>query len=269
LVFARKPAPVQLCWLAYPGTTGLTAMDYRLSDEHLDPPGMFEAFYAETTVWLPDAFWCYQPLEEGPAVGALPALRIGRITFGCLNNFVKVNAGVLGLWAEVLKAVAGSRLMLLSPEGSARQRVVEAFSSCGVAAERVVFVGRQTREKYLATYGEIDIGLDTVPANGHTTSLDALWMGVPVVTLVGSTAIGRGGVSILRNVGLPELIAETAEEYVRVVGGLASNLERLAALREGLRERLRRSPLMDAERFCRGMEAAYRWMWRQWCSEAQ
>jgi predicted O-linked N-acetylglucosamine transferase (SPINDLY family) len=223
LLFARKPAPVQACWFAYPGTTGLAAMDYRLTDRFLDPPGMFDAFYTEKTIRLPDAFWCYDPLTDQPAVGELPACRNGVITLGSLNSFSKMNDGVFALWGQVLAAVEKSRLIMLAPPGSARERVLAALGSWGVAAERVRFVGRVSRAEYLALYNEIDIGIDTLPANGHTTSLDALWMGVPVVTLVGQTAIGRGGVSILQNLGMPELIADTAAEYVRIVSELASD----------------------------------------------
>jgi protein O-GlcNAc transferase len=265
LLFARKPAPVQACWFAYPGTTGLSAMDYRMTDRYLDPPGMFDAFYSEKSVRLPDAFWCYDPLTEGPAVGPLPATKNEFITFGSLNSFSKMNEGVLALWGRVMAAVPASRLLMLAPEGSAREWVLDALAPFGVHGERVTFVGRQPRAKYLELYQQIDIGVDTIPANGHTTSLDALWMGVPVVTLVGQTAIGRGGVSILQNLGQPELIAQTPEQYVEIVLRLASDIARLAELRQMLRGKLEQSPLMDRERFARGIEGAYREMWREWC----
>jgi protein O-GlcNAc transferase len=160
--------------------------------------------------------------------------------------------------------VKGSRLLLLAPEGAARHRVLTALAMNDVAANRVTFVGLQPRAKYLELYQHIDIGLDTIPANGHTTSLDACWMGVPVVTIVGQTAIGRGGMSILQNLSIPELIAQTPDKYVAIISRLASDLGRLAELRQGLREKLVRSPLMDASRFARGIEAAYRKMWSEW-----
>lgn len=267
-LFARKPAPVQVCWLGYPGTTGLTAIDYRVSDPFLDPPGMFDRYYSEETIRLPHSFWCYDPLSVGPEVNRLPALENGYVTFGCLNNFCKVNEGVLRLWAGVMRAVERSRLILMAPEGATRTRVLGVLGEEAVAAERVMFVPFQPRADYLTTYQEIDISLETVPANGHTTSLDSFWMGVPVPTIVGRTAIGRAGVCLLENLGLPELIAKTPDEYVRVVSELASDLDRLGTLREGLRERMERSPLMDGRRFARDMEEAYRGMWRRWCEGA-
>ncbi len=264
-VFARKPAPVQASWLAYPGTTGVEAIDYRLTDPYLDPPGT-EGRYAEQSVRLPETFWCYDPLTEVPVVNALPAMQGEPFTFGCLNNFCKINDGVLGLWGEVLRAVGKSRLLLLAPEGSAREHIAQFFAQQGVMPERIVFVSRQERSDYLRIYHHMDVGLETVPYNGHTTSLDSYWMGVPVITISGPTVVGRAGVSQLRNLGLPELIAESPADYVRIVVGLARDLQRLSALRASLRERMARSPLMDAARFARGMEAAFRQMWIKWCA---
>jgi predicted O-linked N-acetylglucosamine transferase (SPINDLY family) len=266
LVFARKPAPVQACWLAYQGTTGLSTMDYRITDPHIDPPGLFDPYYAEESIRLPDAFWCYDPLDSETRVAGLPVRENGQITFGCLNNFCKVNASVLKLWARVLRAVDRSRLLILSGEGSHRQEAAELLESEGVPRDRVSFVGRIPRIRYLELYHGIDIGLDTFPYTGQTTSLDAFWMGVPVVTIVGQTAASRAGRSLLVNLGLPELIAETPEEFVSIAADLAHDLPRLADLRATLRDRLRASPLMDAPRFARNMEAAYREMWRKWCA---
>jgi protein O-GlcNAc transferase len=268
-VFARKPAPVQVAWLAYPGTTGLSTMDYRLTDPYLDPPGLDDRFYCEESIRLSDAFWCYDPLTsdpEIPKVNALPAITSGRVTLGSLNNFAKINDGVLQLWARVLAAVPRSHLILLAPAGQARRRVIDKFQTEGIDAGRVEFVERKPRLDYLKLHHHFDLGLDTLPANGHTTSLDSFWMGVPVVTLAGQTAIGRGGKSILSNLGLPELIAETPEEYVEIAVKLSSDLPRLAELRRTLRQRMQASPLMDAPSFARNVEAAYRQMWRRWCS---
>jgi predicted O-linked N-acetylglucosamine transferase (SPINDLY family) len=265
LAFARKPAPVQVCWLAYQGTTGLSTIDYRLTDRYIDPPGLHEHDYTEESVRLPDSFWCYDSLASGPAVNPLPALEGGRVTFGCLNNFCKVNERVLALWARVLLAVDRSSLILLAPEGSARQRTAELLERAGVQRERVTFVGRQPRASYLELHHRIDIGLDTFPYTGQTTSLDAFWMGVPVVNLVGSTAPARAGLSLLSNLGLPELAADTPEQFVSVAVALATDLRRLARLRETLRQRLEASPLMDRPRFARGVEQVYREMWRRWC----
>lgn len=266
LTFARRPAPIQVSWLAYPGTTGLSAIDYRLSDPHLDPPDGDASRYAERTLRLPDSFWCYDALaSEG--VGPLPAKREGRVAFGSLNNVLKVGEPCVSLWARVLRRVAGSTITLLAPAGDARERLLGLFEAQGVDRARVEFVEYQPREAYLATYGLIDIGLDTIPYNGHTTSLDAMWMGVPVVTLVGSTVVGRAGLCQATNLGLSELVAWTPEEFVNIAAGLADDLDRLGALRAGLRGRMERSPLMDGPRFARNLEAAYRSVWRAWCRD--
>ena len=265
LVFARKPAPVQACWLAYPGTTGVSTIDYRITDPYLDPPGLYDGCYAEESVRLPDTFWCYDPLDGEPAVSAVPAAEKGYISFGCLNNFCKVNPLVLKLWARVLKAVDRSRLTILAREGTHRQRAMDLLAEEGIVGNRVTFVAHQPRQQYLRYYHGIDIGLDTVPYNGHTTSLDSFWMGVPVVTLVGQTVVGRAGLSQLTNLGLPELIASSPEQYVRIAAELTQDIPRLDNLRSTLRRRMQSSALMDAPRFARNIEAVYREIWRRWC----
>ena len=267
LVLARKPAPVQLTFAGYPGTTGLAAIDYRLTDPYLDPPGLFDRCYSEESVRLPEAFWCYDPLASQPAVNPLPALERGRVTFGCLNNFCKINAPVLRLWARILKAVDRSRLAILAADGTHRQQALNFLQAEGVTPDRVAFFGPQPRPAYLQLYHRIDLGLDTFPYNGHTTSLDAFWMGVPVVTLAGPTVVGRAGLCQLRNLDLPELIGESAEQFVEIAVRLAGDLPRLSLLRATLRERMQASPLMDASRFARNIEAAYRAMWKRWCRD--
>ena len=265
LVFARKPAPVQACWLAYPGTTGIAAVDYRITDPYLDPPGPRVDCYAEESVRLPDCFWCYDPLDGEPPVNALPAAEKGYVSFGCLNNFCKVNPSVLKIWARVLRAVDRSRLTILAGEGTHRRRTLDLLAEEGVGRERVTFVAHQPRPQYLKYYHGIDIGLDTVPYNGHTTSLDSFWMGVPVVTLVGPTVVGRAGLCQLMNLGLPELIAASPEQYTQIAAELARDPARLSDLRATLRDRMRASPLMNFPRFARNIEAAYREMWLRWC----
>ena len=265
LAFAQKPAPVQVAWQAYPGTTGLWAMDYRLTDPFLDPPGSFDADYSERSVRLRDSFWIYEPMVGELSANALPALASRNITFGCLNNFCKINDGVLELWARVMREVESSRLILLAPQGSARQRVVNALGQHGIDANRVEFVGLQPRPQYLQTYYRIDIGLDTFPYNGHMTSLDSLWMGVPEVTLVGQTVVGRAGWSQLNNLGLAHLAAKTPERFVEIAVNLAKDFDRLAELRQSLRSRMEVSPLMDRQRYAQSAEIAYRQMWRNWC----
>jgi predicted O-linked N-acetylglucosamine transferase (SPINDLY family) len=265
LIFAHKPAPVQVTWLGYPGTTGMDTVDYRLTDPYLDPPGLDDAYYSERSIRLPDTFWCYDPLTNEPAVNASPCLEQGFVTFGCLNNLCKVNEPVLRLWAQVLKTVEQSRLMILCPEGSHRQSLLDMLKREGISPDRIELIARRARRQYLELYHRIDVGLDTFPYNGHTTSLDSFWMGVPVITLVGKTVVGRAGLSQLTNLGLTELIARTPEQYVQIAAELAGDLPRLAELRRTLRARMQASPLMDGPRFARNVEAAYRQMWRNWC----
>jgi protein O-GlcNAc transferase len=196
-------------------------------------------------------------------VAPLPALKNGFVTFGSLNNFCKVNLPTLRLWAAVLGAVARSRITILAPEGSARQRIVDVFQQHGVAAERVGFVSRRPRPRYLELYRDFDISLDAIPYNGQTTSLDSLWMGVPVLTIVGQSAVGRAGLGILHNLDLPDWIAHTAKQFVDLAVRHASDVNALGRLRASLRERMRRSPLTDHERFARNIETAYRGIWQK------
>ena len=182
---------MQVAYLAYPGTTGLSSIDYRLTDPFLDPPGETDADSVEQSVRLPETFWCYDPLAKQPSPNGLPANRFGRITFGCLNNFCKVSDGALAMWSRVLRNVKDSRLVLLSPRGEHRESVRNRFREAAIDPDRIEFVEHRPRPKYLELYHEIDMTLDTLPYNGHTTSLDSLWMGVPVVTCVGRTVVGR------------------------------------------------------------------------------
>jgi protein O-GlcNAc transferase len=268
LVFARKPAPVQVTWLGYPGSTGLSAIDYRLTDPYLDPPGQDDEFYSEKSIRLPDCFWCYDPLTNQPQINELPALQNGFISFGCPNNSPKINQGVLELWIPVLCQVKHSRLIILSNPGEHRRRIINMFQANGIDSSRVEFLGKRSRLEYLKLYHRMDIVLDTTPYNGHTTNFDALWMGVPVVSLSGQTVVGRAGRSILTNLGLTELIAETPEQYVEIAVKLAGDLPGLTELRSTLRRRMESSPLMDAQRFTQNMESIYRDIWWKWCSNA-
>jgi predicted O-linked N-acetylglucosamine transferase (SPINDLY family) len=259
-LFACKPAPIQMTWLGYPGTTGLDSIDYRLTDPFLDPPGTDLGVYVETSLPLPESFWCYDALEADLPVRPPPALAAGFITFGCLGSPRKVHPGVVSLWARVLAAVPGSRLLLVAEE-HARAPMRRAFESAGIHAERIEFTGRVRRRQYLEHYHRIDVGLDTFPFAGGTTSLDAIWMGVPVVTLNGATVLHRAGVSIAMNLALPELIAASPDQYVSIASELARDRERLVLLRAQLRARLEASPLGDAPRFARHLESLYRTVW--------
>ena len=269
LVFARKPAPIQATFGGYPGGTGLATMDWRISDPYLDPPGLSETHYVEKIIRLPHSFWCYDPAAmqvQAMGVGPLPALANGCMTFGCLNNFCKISDPTLALWSRVLKRVANSRLLVMAPPGSARQRLLQTMADLGIDAQRIAFVQHQLRQEYLQVYHRIDLGLDTYPYNGHTTSLDSLWMGVPVITLVGERSVGRAGYSQLCNLNLADLAAKDEDEFVKIAAQLAGDLPRLAQLRSSLQERMRRSALTDAAGFARGIQAAYRQMWHAWCA---
>jgi len=268
-IFARKPAPVQVTWLGYPGSTGLPSIGYRLTDAHLDPPGSrsrVTVWSSEEPVRLPDCWCCYDPVGVSPQPNELPALSAQGVTFGSLNNFTKAHEDVLALWAQVLDAVKGSQLLMFCPEGRARERVLQFFDAHRIGAERISFAGFIPRCEYLKSYHRIDIGLDPFPFNGMTTTCDALWMGVPALTLPGEVPASRAGLSLLSTVGLREFVASSEEDYVRIAVELAGDLPRLAELRATLRARMQASPLMDAPRFARNVEAAYRSMWRAWCA---
>ncbi|MGA3065660.1 MAG: tetratricopeptide repeat protein [Tepidisphaeraceae bacterium] len=268
LVFARKPAPVQVTYLGYPATSGLTAMDWRLTDAWADPAGESEAFHSEKLMRLPRTFLCFTPPAAAPAVGRLPALANGGVTFGSFNYLPKINPGVVEVWSEILRQVPGSRLLIksqgLSDEYS-RRGMMERFAARGIEPQRLELLGKiPTLTSHLQAYERIDVGLDPFPYNGTTTTCEALWMGVPVVTLAGKMHAGRVGVSLLSCVGLPRLIAKDRSDYVRIAAELAGDLPGLGELREGLRQRVDQSPLTDAGSFARDMEAAFRGMWREY-----
>ena len=265
LAFARKPAPVQVTYLAYAGTTGLDAIDCRLSDPHLDPPGEDESDYSEKTVRLPQTYWCYPPPAEAPDVGPLPARRADHITFGCLNNYAKVTSQTLQAWCALLRRVPNSTLIVHSQLGSHRRNAHEQLSAAGIDPARISFVHMSPFAQYLRQYDRIDIALDPFPYPGGTTTCDALWMGVPVITLAGQTAVSRGGKSILTNLGLTDMIATSVEQYVDIAAQLATDMPRLESLRQSLRTRMRSSPLMYAPQFARDVESAFRRMWCTWC----
>jgi protein O-GlcNAc transferase len=267
-LFARKPAPLQVSYLEYPPTTGLETIDYKITDAIADPPGA-EQFYREKLYRLPGGAWCYQPPEESPEPNALPTLKAGHVTFGCLNNPPKVTDAMLVLWAQILRQAPGSRLLLLhSGDAADGKHIRQRFGEYHIADERLELLTKRPRQQYLQLYQRIDIALDPSPYNGHTTTCDCLWMGVPVITLSGERHVSRVGRSILSTLDLAELIANTPEQYVQIALRLASNLPALQALRGGLRPRLRQSLLTGAAAFTRNLETAYRDIWRQRCRES-
>jgi protein O-GlcNAc transferase len=268
LVFAHKPAPVQVTYLAYCGTTGMETMDYRLTDRYLDPPGGDDSVYSEKSVRLPNCFWCFGPESGQPEVSALPASSRSQVTFGCFNNYCKINSGTFAAWLALLKKAPNSRLILFAEPGEHRTRAWNLFREAGLDPQRLWFSGFLPAQEYLRQYQHVDIALDPFPYPGGTTTFDALWMGVPVVSLAGETAVSRAGLSILSNLGLPELVASTVDRYVEIAAELATDLPRLMQLRSSLRARMKSSPLMDGPRFARDVEAAFRQMWRTWCETA-
>ncbi len=272
LVFARRPAPVQATWLGYPGTTGLSSIQYRLTDPILDPPldlpGSGDELYAEKSLRLPHSFWCYAPAGENEPINPLPALDAGSITFGCFSSFAKVTKPTIALWIETLSAVPNSRFLILCPRGNHRQRLLKTFASSGISPDRVELIDSAPLPQYMRNYHRVDFCLDTHPYPGHTTTCDALWMGVPTVTLRGQTAVARGGASILTNVGLTEWIASSPRQYVEIATAMAADPNRLARLRSELRHRLRNSPLMNWKQFAADLESAYRQMWQTWIAHA-
>lgn len=267
-VFAHGPAPVQVTYLGYPGTTGLTSMNYRLTDSLTDPAGD-EQFYSEELVKLPGCFLCYQPPYDAPEVVQTPAIECGHVTFGSFNNLAKITPEVVRSWARLLNLVPNSRILIKNPsltDTSTRTRYYSLFQTSGVDPARVDLMGHTPgRREHLALYGRIDIALDTFPYNGTTTTCEALWMGVPVVTLTGTRHAARVGATLLNGIQLNELIAHGVDEYVTIAAYLAAAVPRLAALRVELRGRLARSPLCDRASFARKVEQAYRWMWQRWC----
>jgi protein O-GlcNAc transferase len=269
-LFARRPAPVQASWLGYPNTTGLSTVDYRLVDEYTDPQGLTDPFYTEKLMRLPGSFLCYLPDKEGHAIGALPALKSGHITFGSFNYFPKVSPEAVTLWAAILKSLPGSRLILKSrnfADRTACRYALELFSGKGIAAARIELMSiKLSFAEHLDTYNRIDISLDTFPYNGTTTTCESIWMGVPVIALSGNTHASRVGLSLLTNLGLKELVAGTFEEYISIATALAGDLDGLQELRKSLRDRMTHSSLTDAKRFGINLETCYREMWMQWCA---
>jgi predicted O-linked N-acetylglucosamine transferase (SPINDLY family) len=272
LVMARRPAPIQVTWLGYPDTSGLDAIDCRFTDALADPPGMTEQFHSEELIRLPQTFLCYQQREDAPQVSAAPVTKNGYITFGSFNIVAKINLAVVALWSKVLQRSPGSKMLIKSgglDSQTARRWLIELFAASGIGEDRLELRGKVSSQAgHLQLYERMDIALDTFPYHGTTTTCEALWMGVPVITLAGRSHMSRVGVSLLTNIGLPELIAETPEDFAAIAAKLGDDRLRLSALRAGMRERMLASPLMDADRFARNVESAYREMWRRWCSKS-
>jgi len=272
-VFAQQPAPIQVTWLGYLNTTGLTRIQYRLSDAVSDPPGASDRLHTETLLRLPHSQWCYRPyraleLSKDHATQP-PFIRNGFITFGSFNHLIKLSRTVLALWARILAQLPDARLVILGvPKGPPQDRLLGYFTREGIATPRITLVAPLPMNDYFPWFDKVDLALDATPYSGGTTTCDTLWMGVPVVTVAGSRSVSRSCASILTTVGLADWIARTPEEYVRLALRFARDQQVLTELRGSLRRRMRESPLMNEPEFTRDLEAAYREVWRRWCGAA-
>lgn len=260
-LFSLKPATFQASWIGYPHSTGLKQMDYYFSDAICDPPGMTEHLYTEEIIRLPRVFSCYLPPLQFPAIVPPPGVESGIITFGSFNNFAKVNTKTLEMWADILKQVPNSRLLLKSMalgDKITQQKLYEMFASHGVENNRIALINSVNSSlEHLALYGQVDIALDTFPYNGTTTTCEALWMGVPVITLSGTTHAARVGGSLLSTIGCGELVAGSRKDYVKRAAALAENIYQIVYYRNNLRKMMSISPLMDAKRLTRDIEEAF------------
>ena len=268
-VFARKPAPIQVTWLGIPQTTGLDCMDYRLTNPLMDPVGLTESIHTEQLLRLPNGDVAFDADSTWPAVNALPAATNGYLTFASFNNLTKVNPTVISAWAQILREAPGAKL-LIAASGDPGDEISLAFrarlSSHGVEAGRVQFAGRQNLDGFLRLHHRVDVALDPFPCSGVTTTLQSLWMGVPVITLAGDTSRSRGGVGILGRLGLETLVATTQDQYIATAVGLAADFNYLATLRRSLRGRLEASPFCHPLTVTRDLESGYESIWRRWCA---
>jgi protein O-GlcNAc transferase len=261
MTFARKPAPVQVSFLGYAVTTGMSAIGYRITDAYADPPGTTEHLWTEKLVRLPKTAWCYRPPVDAPAPNRNPQKSI---TFGCFGRRAKHSPATLAMWAQILQRVPNARLVLKAVNLDANY-----LQAPGIDTSRVQLRPRSLSiAEHLAAYNRIDVALDTFPYHGTTTTCEALWMGVPIITRAGASHISRVGASLLSNAGLTDLIGDSDETYIELAVALADDAERLKALRHNLRERMRASPLMDEAAFAAALEASYRTMWADACDRA-
>ena len=264
-VFAHKPAPIQATWLGYLNTTGLTRIDYRITDAHADPS---DVRHTEKLARLPHSQWCYRPFVQCTAATSPPVQKNAHLTFGSFNQVLKLSQTSRRLWAQILSRVPGSKLVILGvPAGPAHDSLLADFAKAGIGADRVRVVPYVSLKDYFAWYNEVDIALDTTPYSGGTTTCDALWMGVPLLTVPGERPGSRSAASVLTTAGMSDWIAASAEDYVHRAVAFASDLQLLANLRATLRARLQAGPLMDEAGFTKDLETLYRQMWRQYCAQ--
>jgi protein O-GlcNAc transferase len=267
-VFAQQPAPVQATWVGYLNTTGLTRMQYRISDNYCDPPGLTDRYHTEKLVRLPHSQWCYRPFAEFECEREAPFERNGYVTFGSFNQIAKITPTVRKLWGDILTQVPDSRLLVAGVvDEGARENLYRDLQDAGVDRARITMLPFMPIEDYYRSFGRVDIALDTMPFSGGTTTCDALWMGTPVVTAPGERSWSRSAASILTTLGLQDWIADSQEDYVRRAVQFARNPSTIPGLRKSLRSRMLESPLMDAPRFTRDMEEVYRRIWQSWCNQ--
>jgi predicted O-linked N-acetylglucosamine transferase (SPINDLY family) len=266
LVFAQKPAPIQVTWLGYPNTTGLSTIDYRFTDIIADPIGEADELHSETLLRLPNGFQCFQGNEKVLVGLELPQKCQGYITFGSFNNLSKITPQVIKAWSKILHLVPTSHLLLKCLQlKHNKDYYLELFKKEGLAEDRIKLYGQlPSMDDHLELYNAIDIGLDPFPFNGATTTCEALWMGVPVITLLGDRHVGRVGASILTNVGLTDFIAQDINNYIKLAVEMAANTNYLKEIRKTLRERMQGAPLCDARSFASDVETAYQDMWRKY-----
>ncbi len=270
-LFALRPAPVQVSYLGYPATCGLSAIDYRITDSFADPEGTTEQWHTERLVRLASCAWCYQAPADAPAIVANPSAQTGYVTFGCFNQLAKLNPGLFELWIRLLKRVPGSHLTLKARtlhDPAVKQEIIEFFSKRGIDETRLDMIGyAPSVAGHLGAYRQVDIALDSFPYHGTTTTCEALWMGAPVVTLAGGTHVSRVGVSLLNAMELPELVASSEDEYLAIAAHLAEDEPRRVSLREGMRARMQASPLMNPGAFAASMDEAFLRMWREYAGQ--
>jgi predicted O-linked N-acetylglucosamine transferase (SPINDLY family) len=267
--FAQKPAPIQVAsWIGCPATTGFAGMDYFLADRFQVPAGA-ERYYSEAVVRLPDGYVAFEPPRTAPLAGPLPAIANGQVTFGSFNMLKKITPEIVALWSQILAELPTSRLLLktrgLDCEAT-RRRYEELFAAQGIGTNRLIFQGATSARDHLAAMASVDIALDAFPYSGGMTTLETLWMGVPVITMPGETFASRHSLSYLSVIGLTELIASDSKEYVALAVALARDLPRLAQMRGDMRRRIEGSPLTDVDRFTSHFAEAVMTMWVRWCS---
>jgi protein O-GlcNAc transferase len=268
LTFARKPAPIQCGWIGYLGTSGLSSIDYYLADAYFLPPGEFEPFFTEKIVHLPIVS-PFRPSPDAPDLQPLPARSNGHITFGSFSRLSKLSQPVIALWSELMRALPNSRILLAGmPRDGRHESLSQWFEAEGIAPERLQFHRRCADRTYLELHHQIDIALDPFPFTGATTTSNALWMGVPTLTLTGRTVAGRLGPALLEHAGLTDFVAHSPQDFIEKGVHWANHLDALAALRAGMRERFLSHPIGQPAAAAEGLSTAFRQMWRGWCAEA-